>query len=84
MFFIKLKTDNVGPDVGKVGEAIDQAHHEEDRGADPDGHAGIALFNLGEGGPADGSALCREGHGNPPAPPQARRDTAATSVPPGV
>ena len=44
-------------------------HHEENRGVDPEGNAGVALFNLDQRGPADGGALRRDSHGDTPPPP---------------
>ncbi len=69
MLLIKLKANDVVFRIGKVREAIDYAHHKQDCGVDPDGHAGLALFNLDQGCPADGGALRRDGHGNTSPPP---------------
>jgi len=68
VLLFELKTDGVGFWVGKVSKALDHAYHEEDRGVDPEGDAGIAFFNLDQGGPADGGALSRNGHGDAPSP----------------
>lgn len=70
MLFFELQADGIMLGIGQLGQPVRHPEHKQDGGIAAHRRAGIALFNLEEGRPADGGTLRGDFSRNASTPPR--------------